>query len=59
MAMIATDIKSMLSINIKSRPDNYTDQYNRILMLKLLLVSSLIMGLSWFTDSVNCLVPGW
>ena len=58
MAMVATDIKSMLSISIKSRHDSYTDQYNRIFMVKLLLVSSLIMGISWFQDSINCMVPG-
>jgi len=57
MAMVATDIKGMLSISIKSRHDGYTDQYNRIFMVKLLLVSSLIMGLSWYQDSINCLVP--
>ena len=56
--MVATDIKSMLSISIKSRHDSYTDQYNRIFMVKLLLVSSLIMGISWFQDSINCMVPG-
>jgi len=57
MAMVATDIKAMLSIQIKSRPDSYSDQYNRLFMLKLLLVASLIMGISWFTDSINCIVP--
>ena len=58
MAMVATDIKSMLSISIKSRHDSYTDQYNRIFMVKMLLVSSLIMGISWFQDSIHCMVPG-
>ncbi|XP_047145463.1 innexin inx3 isoform X1 [Hydra vulgaris] len=58
MAMIATDIKSMLSITIKSRHDSYTDQYNRIFMVKILLVSCLIMGISWFQDSITCIVPG-
>lgn len=58
MAMAATDLKDMLSIEIKSRPDSYSDQYNRLFMLKLLLVCSLIMGISWFTDSINCIVPG-
>ena len=58
MAMIATDIKSMLSITIKSRHDCYTDQYNRIFMVKILLVSCFIMGISWFQDSITCIVPG-
>ena len=58
MAMIATDIKGMLSIKIKPRNDSYTDQYNRIFMVKILLVCCVIMGISWFNDSVKCLVPG-
>lgn len=57
MAMVATDIKGMLSISIKSRHDSHTDQYNRIFMVKLCLVCSLIMGISWFQDSINCIVP--
>lgn len=55
--MVATDLKGMLSISIKSRHDGYTDQYNRIFMVKLLLVSSVVMGISWFQDSINCMVP--
>ena len=58
MAMIATDIKGMLSVKIKPRNDTYTDQYNRIFMVKILLVTCVIMGISWFNDSVKCLVPG-
>jgi len=57
MAMVATDLKQMLSINIKPRHDSLTDQYNRIFMVKILMISSLIMGVSWFKDSINCIVP--
>jgi len=57
MAMVAGDIKQMLSINIKPRHDTLTDQYNRIYMVKILMISSLIMGVSWFKDSINCIVP--
>jgi len=57
MSMVATDIKGMLSITIKSRHDSHTDQYNRIFMVKLFLVCSLVMGISWFNDSINCIVP--
>jgi len=58
MAMVATDIKGMLSITIKSRYDSHTDQYNRIFMVKILMVSSLIMGFSWYSDSIDCIIPG-
>ena len=58
MAIAATDLKDMLSIHIKSRPDSYSDQYNRLFMFKLLLVCSLVTGISWFTDSIHCIIPG-
>lgn len=57
MAMVATDIKNMITINIKPRHDGMTDQYNRIFMVKILLISSLVMSVSWFKDSINCIVP--
>jgi len=55
--MVATDIKGMLSITIKSRHDSHMDQYNRIFMVKLFMVTSLIMGISWFQDSISCIIP--
>jgi len=58
MAMIATDIKGMLSISIKSRHDSHSDQYNRIFMVKILMISTLIMGISWYRDSITCIIPG-
>ena len=58
MALVATDIKGMLSIAVKSRHDPHTDQYSRIFMVKLCLVVSLVMGISWFQDSISCIIPG-
>jgi len=58
MAMVATDIKGMLSISIKSRHDAHSDQYSRIFMVKLLLVCTLVMGISWYSDSISCIIPG-
>lgn len=55
--IISTDIKSLLTIAVKSRSDGFTDQFNRIYMVKMLLVCSMIMGLSWFKDSIKCIVP--
>ena len=57
MSMVATDIKGMITIKIKPRHDGMTDQYNRIFMVKILLISSLVMSVSWFKDSINCIVP--
>ena len=55
--IIGGDIKELLSIKIKSRYDSFTDQFHRILMVKVFLVCSLIMGADWFKDSINCIVP--
>lgn len=56
--MILSDIKSILTFSIKPRRDGYADHYHRIFMVKLLLVISIIMGINWLMDSVNCMVPG-
>jgi len=56
--MFAKDLISLLSINIKSRTDNYSDQYNRILVVKILLVCSVIMSVNWFKDTINCINDG-
>ena len=50
--MFAKDLISLLSINIKSRTDNYSDQYNRILVVKILMVCSVIMSVNWFKVSL-------
>ena len=36
--------------------DSASDQYTRIFMPKLFIVSSLIMGFSYFNDKLNCMV---
>ena len=58
MSFVATDLKGLLTLNIKSRHDGYFDQYNRIFMVKLLMVTTIVMGLSWYGDSINCIIPG-
>ena len=58
MSMIATDFKSFLTIKLKSRDDNLFDQYSRIFMVKILLVTSMVCGLSWYSDKFNCIIPG-
>ena len=51
--LITTDFAKLFSISIKQRTDNYTDQYNRIFMVKVLLACTIVMGASWYTDSVK------
>ena len=56
MSVATTNIKDVFKINIKPRHDSLTDQYHRIFMVKLLLISSFVMGISWF--NISCLVVG-
>lgn len=57
MAFMAGNIKSLLSVKIKARHDSYTDQVSRILVAKVFIVASLVMGVDWFHDTVNCVLP--
>ncbi|XP_065655481.1 innexin inx3 isoform X2 [Hydra vulgaris] len=56
MSMIATSLKSLLKIKVKERNDSYTDQYNRIFMVKIMLACCIIMGISWYKDAIKCVV---
>ena len=56
MSVATTNIKDVFKININPRHDSLTDQYHRIFMVKLLLISSFLMGIGWF--NVSCLVVG-
>jgi len=51
------NLKDLVSIKLKTRYDNFADQFHRILVVKLFLVCSFVMGFSWFTDSISCIVP--
>lgn len=57
MSMIATDVKGILTIKFKPRTDHLTDQYSRIFMVKLLLACTVVTGISWYTDKMNCIIP--
>lgn len=58
MSMITGSIKGLLQIKFKARHDSFTDQYNRIFMVKMALVSSMLLGLNWFKDTITCIIPG-
>jgi len=51
------DLKKMLTVKMKPRQDSYTDQFSRILMVKVLMVTATVTGLSWLKDKVTCIVP--
>ena len=50
-------LKGILTVQFKARHDGYSDQFNRIFMTKLLLMSSIIMSVDYFSDKVNCMIP--
>jgi len=51
------NIKKMLTIKLKPRQDTYTDQFSRILMVRVLMVTATVTGISWLKDKVTCIVP--
>jgi len=57
MGFLTGDIKSMLTIKAKPRHDDFTDQFHRIFMVKICMVSSLLLGLNWMKDSITCIIP--
>ena len=50
--MAPPDIKKLLRIKIKPRKDPYTDQFSRIFMVKMMMLTATITGLSWAKDKV-------
>lgn len=56
MSMVAGSIKEIVSIKIKARHDSISDQYNRIFMVKMCIISSAIIGVNYFNDKVSCIV---
>jgi len=51
------NLKKMLQVKIKPRQDSYSDQFSRILMVKVLMLTAAITGISWMKDKVTCIVP--
>jgi len=52
---IADDVLSILKVKIKPRKDSYSDQFSRIFLLKFMMVGAMFTGLTWYSDSINCL----
>lgn len=57
MSLFATNLKRILLIKFKHRHDSLSDQYNRLFVMKMILACTLISGLNWFKDPLNCIVP--
>lgn len=57
MGVIEDNVKDYINVKLKNRQDDFTDQMSRIIVTKLLIVCSLILGLVWFHDETNCIPP--
>lgn len=55
--VVLRSLKDILSIKIKPRHDSASDQFNRLLMTRLLLVAAFIMGYEYFSDRISCMKP--
>jgi len=57
MSLVTGTLAPLVKIKFKPRCDDYTDQFNRILMVKLSMVACVVLGLHWFKDTLNCIMP--
>jgi len=57
MAALLGDVRKILAVKMKTRQDSHTDQYNRLVMVKVMLISSFAVGMNWFKDKLKCIVP--
>lgn len=57
MSFIAGNLKGLISFKIKTRHDGYSDQVSRIIVTKIFIVASIVMGVDWFHDTVSCIPP--
>ena len=46
-------LKDVFKIKLKTRYDGFCEQYQRIFMMKALLMATMILGLNWYTDKVG------
>jgi len=54
---IVDDVGKILAIKVKPRQDSYSDQFSRIIMLKVMFIGALFTGMNWSNDKINCIIP--
>ena len=57
MSGIIGSVRDIINVTLKTRHDSYTDQYNRIFMVKMMFVGTILLGLNWYHDKIKCIVP--
>lgn len=53
---IVDDIRKILQVKLKPRQDSYSDQFSRVVLLKVMLFGAFITGMSWYSDKINCII---
>ena len=56
MHALTESVWEVITWKSKTPYDSVSDQYTRIFMPKLFIISSLVMGFSYFNDKLNCMV---
>lgn len=57
MSGIIGNVRDIINVKLKARHDSYTDQYNRIFMVKMMFIGTILLGLNWYHDKIKCIVP--
>lgn len=55
--MAPPNLKKLLEVKIKPRQDSYTDQFSRIFMVKMMMLTAAVTGISWMKDKLTCIIP--
>ena len=56
MASLVESVREILSVPDKTRYDSFSDRYNRIFMVKILIIGTLFLGFNWYADRIHCIV---
>ena len=56
MSLLADSVSAIIAIRVKKRHDSLSDQYNRLLMAKMCILCSLVIGFNFFSDKVTCII---
>jgi len=51
------NVKGLFKSSDKPRHDSTCDQYSRRIMFQVMIMSGVLVGMNWFSDDINCIVP--
>ena len=54
---VADEFKKIFMLSSKPSHDSVGDKYNRLFMFKLLLVTTTVVGVNQYKDSISCIIP--